>query len=86
MHDSIGQHWGATETPGFPDAFLNEAPQPSQHHIWKQAGNSSHAPLLGSVSNPPRDFMEAGNTGEGLTLQDPKSVGEIQMLPGVHSP
>lgn len=28
MRDRVGQHWGATETPGFPDAFQNEAPTP----------------------------------------------------------
>lgn len=56
---------GAKETPGVPDAFQSEAPQPSRHHIWKQAGNSNQAPLLGNVSNPSRDFMEAGNTGGG---------------------
>lgn len=79
---------GAKETPGVPDAFQSEAPQPSRHHIWKQAGNSNQAPLLGNVSNPSRDFMEAGNTGGGgaLTPRDPKSIGEIQMSPGVLSP
>lgn len=56
---------GAKETPGVPDAFQSEAPQPSRHHIWKQAGNSNQAPLLGNVSNPSRDFMGAGNTGGG---------------------
>lgn len=65
MHDSISQHWGAKETPNVPNAFQSKAPQPSRHHIWKQAGNSNQAPLLGNVSNPPRDFVEAGNPGEG---------------------
>lgn len=88
MHDSRGQRWGARETPSFPYALQNEASRPTEYHIWKWAGNSNHAPLLGNVSNPLRDLMEAGNTweGGGPTPQDPKSAGEIQMSPGVHSP
>lgn len=84
MHNSLGWRWG---TPGFPDAFQKSIFQPSQRHIWKPAGNSNHAPQLGNVSNPPRDCMEAGNTGEeGQLHRTPRSVGEFQMSPGVHSP